>query len=308
MIENPFCDDFLSTRWNLSGYGGWSQKYTGEHLTREWWGFIEIETSMNYPQFMNQHVVEGRFFNEEIKNEAVINEVARHFFSDGQPVGKILNCNDNGQSYTIVGVIDDRRPEFTGKYDRSMQPAIYVPIQHPTVLYVKAEGSSHETSDFIMKTVRQYLPENFDYHVHSLSDLIRTDEMLAGIIFRMMLIFSAISLIIGLSGVYSSVSLNTKRRRKEIAIRKINGASLGNIIGLFLRKYILLLLIASIPAFIGAYAAIVAWLETQAYRASLSLWWFVPVFTLMAAILTATVLYHLQKTARSNPAEVLKSE
>jgi len=68
------------------------------------------------------------------------------------------------------------------------------------------------------------------------------------------------------------------------------------------------LLIVSVPAFVGAYAAVGAWMETQAYRVSMSFLWFIPVFVMIAAILIATVLYHLWQVARSNPAEVVKSE
>ena len=132
--------------------------------------------------------------------------------------------------------------------------------------------------------------------------------MVVEIIFRMMVIFSIISLLIGLSGVYSSVSLHTIRRRKEVAIRKINGASLGDLVKLFLRKYILLLLLVSVPAFILVYAGVSAWLDNYPVHAPLSLWLLLPVFVLMAAILIIIILYHLKQVTCQNPAEVVKSE
>jgi len=303
LSENPYCDDILPARWELSS--GMGQKYTWEGLSEDYWYWLrETETSADYPLFMKQPVVEGRIFNMEGRNEVVVNEVVRHLL-DGHAIGKTITCIERGQTYTIVGVIADGH-QFTP--DRRMRPAAYFPVEHPGVLYVKPKGPPREASDFIMKTIRQYLPENVDYELYTLKDSIRGHDMLAGIIFRMILIFSAISLIIGLSGVYSSVSLNTGRRRKEIAIRKINGASLLDIIRLFLRKYILLLLIVSVPAFVAAYGAVGAWLDSQPYRVSLQLWWFIPIFVLMVTILIATVLYHLQQVAQRNPAEVLNSE
>ena len=303
LSQNPLCDDILPARWQLAS--GWSRKYTWEGLSEDWWYTLqETETSADYPIFMKQPIVEGRMFEQGNKTEVVVNEVVRHLLG-GQAIGKTITCIDRGQSFHIVGVIADGH-EFTP--DRRMRPAAYFPIEQPGYLYVKLKGSPRETSDFIMQTIRQYLPENVDYKLHTLKDSISKNDMLSVIFFRLILLFSSLSLIIGLSGVFSSISLNTSKRRKEIAIRKINGASLIDVIRMFLRKYILLLLIVSIPAFVAAYGAVGAWLNTQPYRAPLSLWWFIPVFVLMTTILVATVLHHLYKTARKNPVETLKLE
>ena len=62
----------------------------------------------------------------------------------------------------IVGVIDDRRPEFVPD-NRSVQPAIYLPIQQTGVLCVKPKGLQRKASDFIMKTIRKYLPESVTF-------------------------------------------------------------------------------------------------------------------------------------------------
>lgn len=302
LSDNAHCGDVLPARWSL--VSGWSQKYIWDGQSESRW-FRETETSVDYPEFMKQPIVEGRIFDPENKAEAVVNEAARHLL-DGQALGKSITCVNREQTYTIVGVIGDR-PEYKPG-DKRVRPAVYLPAELPGVLYVKPKGAPREASDFIMQTVRQYLPDNVDYTLHSLKKGIRMNDAIAETGFRMILIFSVVSLIIGLSGVYSSVSLNTGRRRKEIAIRKINGASMSNIVRMFLRTYIRLLLIVSVPAFAVVYAAVGAWLESYPYRAPMPFWLFFPVFAFPAVILVATILYHLRQTARSNPAEVVKSE
>jgi len=187
------------------------------------------------------------------------------------------------------------------------EPVIFLPIEIPSVLYVNPKGSQREAFDFIMKTIRQYLPENVDYQLETLRKTLVSGHVQAeAIIFRLILTFSVISIIIGLSGVYSSISLNTSRRRKEIAIRKINGASMWDIVRMFLRTYLRLLLIVSILAFVIVYAGIGVWLKDFTYQVSLPFWLFFPVFALLAAGLVATVLHHLWQVARQNPAEVVK--
>ncbi|MBL3945516.1 ABC transporter permease, partial [Bacteroides thetaiotaomicron] len=63
------------------------------------------------------------------------------------------------------------------------------------------------------------------------------------------LFFSVVSLIITLLGVYAAITLDTERRQKEVAIRKVNGAGMKQIIMLFARLYMLLLIITAILAF-----------------------------------------------------------
>jgi ABC-type antimicrobial peptide transport system permease subunit len=275
------------------------------------WGITEIETTVDYPKFMKQPIIEGRFFSGYDKTEAVINLAARNLFEDRQVIGKSITCLDRGQTYTIVGVIDDYRPEIV-LYDNrisSFEAVIYLSVEHPEVIYVNPKGSHREASDFIMKIIRQYLPENIDFQLQSLrKTLVGGYAESIEIIFRLILAFSIISLIIGLSGVYSSVSLNTARRRKEIAIRKVYGAAMGQIVRMFLRSYLLLLLVVSVPAYVIVYAAVgVLWLELFPYQVSLPFWLFFPVFVFPATGLVATVLHHLWQVARQNPAEVVKS-
>lgn len=76
-----------------------------------------------------------------------------------------------------------------------------------------------------------------------------------GIIF----FFSFVSLIITLLGVYSAITLDTERRQKEVAIRKVNGAGLKQIILLFTRMYIYLLAFSAIIAFPICYVVFQLW-------------------------------------------------
>ena len=59
------------------------------------------------------------------------------------------------------------------------------------------------------------------------------------------LFFAIVSIIITLLGVYSSITLDTERRQKEVAIRKVNGAGMSHIIWLFTRLYITLLMVTA---------------------------------------------------------------
>jgi ABC-type antimicrobial peptide transport system permease subunit len=173
--------------------------------------------------------------------------------------------------------------------------------------YIKVNPvKKKETMAYIMNTVREYLPATIDYELHDLNEIISNISGIENTLFKLKTLFSAISVIVSLFGVYSSIVLTTERRRREVAIRKINGATLWIIIKMFLRTYLYILVAAVIPAFAVVYIAINKWLETYAYRISVSWTAFAVIFLTMVCLLILTVIYQLLKTARLNPAEEIK--
>jgi ABC-type antimicrobial peptide transport system permease subunit len=176
-------------------------------------------------------------------------------------------------------------------------------------VYAKVVPAQRKAAkEYILKTIREHLPATVEYNLITLNDEIAGNAQMENTLFKLIYIFAGISVIIGLSGVYTSVLLATERRRKEVAIRKINGAGLGDIIGLFLRKYLYILVIAAIPSFAVVYIAVERWLEMYVYRISISWVTFALIFIVLICLLIFTVIYQLIKTARLNPAQIVKSD
>lgn len=119
---------------------------------------------------------------------------------------------------------------------------------------------------------------------------------------------SVVCLLISVFGVYAVATATMKRRRKEIAIRKVLGADMGHIIYLFFRHYISQVIVAGLIGIPIAYAIMNSWLQGYAYRANLSGWLFAGVFVGLVVIVLLTVWGQIKRTANSNPAEVVKSE
>ena len=104
--------------------------------------------------------------------------------------------------------------------------------------------------------------------------------------------------------VSSSISAETNIRRKEVALRKINGAKARNIMELFIRPYGIILIIALL---IGNLATVALFASSdQAFRVSLLT---APITLLiMALVITLTVFHRIRVIMRTNPADVIKSE
>ena len=121
-------------------------------------------------------------------------------------------------------------------------------------------------------------------------------------------ILATVCLLISLFGIYAVATASTQRRRKEIAIRKVFGAQVGDIIRMFFREYTLQVIMACVVALPLAYYAMHRWLEGYAYRTNIPWWLLAGVITVIATVVLLTVLGQVLKAANSNPAEVVKSE
>jgi len=119
---------------------------------------------------------------------------------------------------------------------------------------------------------------------------------------------TSVAILIAIFGIYSMVTLACNRRRKEIAIRKVNGASIKEIFMLFFKQYFWITVAASAVAFpIGIYI-MQRWLEQYTRRISMEWWIFVGIFVLVLLIVIVSMIFRVMKAARENPAEVVKSE
>ena len=127
-------------------------------------------------------------------------------------------------------------------------------------------------------------------------------------LFPLLLIFSAICILISVSGVWSVVILSCRKRRREIAIRKTFGARTWEVFSIFLREYGVILAVASIPAFTLGFLFRNHWRGQFQQQATISWWIYVAVLAGMAAVIYLVVVCSVLRTARENPADVIKSE
>ena len=103
------------------------------------------------------------------------------------------------------------------------------------------------------------------------------------------------------------ITFSCNQRRKEIAIRKVNGARISEIFKLFIKQYVFVTVLACIIAFPMGVYVMQRWLEQYVCRIHLEWWIFVSVFGLILLIVVAGFFSKLYKAASENPAETVKS-
>ena len=121
-------------------------------------------------------------------------------------------------------------------------------------------------------------------------------------------IFSALAIVISCLGLFGLVAHAAETRTKEIGIRKVIGASLGNLVSLLSRDLLLLVTIGNLIAWPVAWYGIHKWLETFTYKVAIS--WTVFVLSLVVTLLIAfiTISWLCLKTAGRNPVKSLRTE
>ena len=133
---------------------------------------------------------------------------------------------------------------------------------------------------------------------------LRAEDMLT----RLLTFASVVCVFIAIFGIYSLVTLTCEQRRKEIAIRKVNGATVKDILLMFFREYLLMLVIAAVVAFPVTYAIVKQWTQGYIRQMEISAWPFIFVFLGLLAVVIISISWRVWQAANENPADVVKSE
>jgi ABC-type antimicrobial peptide transport system permease subunit len=219
---------------------------------------------------------------------------------------------DTNPPYRIVGVVKDfdymhlsRKSEpmafmYSPKYS-SGSSIIYRPLTAAIV-----PERTQEAIAFLKNLHDETVGDDFSYSFveDEVREMYKEDKRIATVYS----IFTFIAIFISALGLLSMSLFDIQQRRKEIAIRKINGATIRDIIGILLKKYFLTLFVSFAIAAPVALYAINLYLENFAHKTPGSWWLYAATITLTAAISLLTLLYQTQKAAYQNPAEVVKNE
>lgn len=121
-------------------------------------------------------------------------------------------------------------------------------------------------------------------------------------------LFTVLAVVIALMGVFGIVLFETQHRRREVAIRKVMGATTQEVLRLFNRRYVVLVTVSSLLAAPVGYWVVNRWLGAFAYRVPIRWWIFAAAYVVVLLVTVATVTFCSWRTANENPADSVKSE
>ncbi|MDD4033230.1 MAG: ABC transporter permease, partial [Bacteroidales bacterium] len=256
--------------------------------------------------------VEGEMLNEShTQTDVVMSESLVKAFGWDHGVGNFYFDNDGIDpqiKYTVVGVCKDlytlspTTPAENVLF-RKMQSSVRFFSPGIPILLKYQEGRWAECKKAIERIAGDKLMriENTD---EGYKRVLKSENSLL----MLLEIISAVCVLIAVFGIYSLVTLSCEQRQKEIAIRKVNGATVKDILDIFFKEYMLLLGISSLVALPVGTIIMKRWIEAYVLRTSLSAWIYIVILMGTALIIALSIFRIVLKAARQNPATIIRTE
>ena len=253
-------------------------------------------------------LVQGRNFSPEFptdeKSAVIVNEAVVRKAGWADPVGKVIG--GQGRNLRVIGVVADfNQSSLHDNIDPMM--FLLAPDEYAYLSVRIRPGDPRDVLALLKRTIEQYSP-NFPFEFYFQDDYFNAkykDDERFGKAFGAA---AALAILIAGLGVFGLVSYATERRTREIAVRKVLGASPGRIARLLSREYVVLAIPACAVAWPAAWVFMTKWLQSFAFRTPIRLWVFGFSGLVVAALALATAGLKSARAARLNPAERLRFE
>ena len=262
----------------------------------------------NYAEFLNLGL-EGQLLQHE--NEILIERNLATQLGENA-IGKIVYTYQSPVS--ITGIIDNvSNYVYADGYGKEDYGQVYFLLNENQrgefYYYIKCyPGKTKEVRAWIEQKLREALPSSVEPKISTLLKDIEEYQSLENNLKGIILFFSIVCMVITLLGVYSAITLDTERRQKEVAIRKVNGAGLKEIILLFARLYLWMLGISFAIAAPIIYLILQLWKQMYLVFFNDGILYWSGILLGVTAITALTVIFRILKIARINPATIIKSE
>lgn len=278
-------------------------------------------TSEKYFKMYDFKLKEGRIWNDTIDlwdgYNFIINETAQKLFEITSIDSAFLvpehalwwtseaERNQN-LPYRIVGIIKD----FKGTHLSKATPPIIMCYNQgwitQTLTAAIVNGKRKEAIAFLKKLHDDIVGGEFEYTFleDEIKEMYHEDKKVASIYST----FALIAILISSLGLFGLSLFDIQQRYREIALRKVNGAQVNNILWILLHKYFILLGISFLVAIPMSYIAIHKYLEDFVNKAEISWWIFAIAALITSGVSLLTLIFQIRKAANSNPGTILKGE
>ena len=311
LLQSPSITDVtFADNQIVGGKMGWGRTVDGKQIYME-----VLPVTDDFVKFFDLQMKDGRDFqpsdNQSETGAMIVNETFIQMFPQFH-VGSLTGGHVGDTE--IVGIVKD----FNFKsLQHAMGPlALYIwgktQWRNFSMMYVKtAPGADfQEVSDYIKKAVctfdstREPDQVNVRHLDEWLENMYKEEESLG----KLITIASVVALIIAVIGIIGLVFFETQFMRKEIALRRVNGATVGSILQMINKKYLLLAGISFLVAAPVAYYIMTTWRSSFAYQAPVPVWIFLAALLLVGAITLLIVTLQSWRAANANPVNALKNE
>ena len=316
LLQNPDIRYVGFMNGELFGTGGSRQ---GSQLNNQEMFFDVKRVSPGFLDVFGIELIEGRDFQESDRQKKydtyIVNETAAKQY--GLKAGDILINTDewyddkeDRPQFEVAGIIRN----FNYKPLRQeIDPMALIFTTHPDIplsnVYLKVASDNYPATMQAIRTAigeldSAYTEFDIKFFDETIGRYYEKESKLATLI----TLFSGLAIVISLIGVFGLILFETQYRRKEIGIRRINGATVNEVLQLLNRNYVKIVVICFAIAVPIAYYFITKWLEEFAYKSAIHFWIFIVALAAILLITALTVTLQSYRAATENPVNAIKTE
>ncbi len=291
-----------------SPFGKWG-RYLNSDGENKLVMFECAQASEGYVQTLGLQILQGRDFDPSRptdKNCFLVNEAFVKKYGLNDPLNASF-VNDNGQD-KIIGVVKDFN---FGSLHQQVAPLAICNSNECTVLMIRINASSLKGVSGLIGTIKKSIsdiaPGAF-IDVQFVDTQIQHQYIKEKRASQLISTFSFFAILISCLGLFAMATLTINKRTKEIGIRKINGAKVSEVMSMLNRDFVKWIVIAFVIATPVAWYAMSKWLESFAYKTTLSWWIFALAGLLALVVALLTVSWQSWKAATRNPVDALRYE
>jgi len=265
----------------------------------------------DYLPALGFEIVEGRNFSREIPSDTtqavIVTQSMALRMNWDQAIGKKFQFGTDEEDpfMEVVGVVKDYHHQSL--YD-VIEPVLFYLREENQIAHIKLNGNdisgSLQEVEAAWKRVFPNRPLEYTFLDQEFEEQYQNDQR-RGQIFS---IFSIITIIIACLGLLGLASFTTSQRTKEIGIRKVLGASVGNIVVMISKDFLILIVISIIISIPAAYYFMNQWLQNFAYQVEINYLTFLMAAMLALVITFITIGFHTFRAAVANPVNALREE
>ncbi len=270
--------------------------------------FDKLEVGKGFGETMQLEMLEGRTFSDAFatdSNAVVINETAARLMHLEKPwIGRIITIND--RQAPVIGVAKDFASAHLA---RKSAPMVILPIEEDggKVLVRIKPGQVDEALASLGAVFKQFNPQ-YPFEAKFMDVYFERMYRSEAVIGRLATVFTVLAILIACLGLFGLAAFTAQQRTKEIGIRKVLGATVGQILVLLSKDFLRLVLLAVAIALPLAAYFMQGWLEKFSAHIEISWWIFLGTAVLSLVMAMLTVSYQSVRTARMNPVKSLRAE
>lgn len=251
---------------------------------------------------------EGRFYSQEFGSDTskiIFNESAIEVMNMQDPIGKKIKLWDE-YDMEIIGVVKDFHFQ---SFHEDIKPLFFRITDYATwITMARIEAGKEKMAlegiKDLYESFNPGFPFEYEFLDNEYAQLYEAEQRVA----TLSRYFAGFAVLISCLGLFGLASFTADRRKKEIGIRKVLGASVGNIMILLTKDFTRLVLVSIGLGLPAAFFLSQNWLDRFAYRIDLNLWFFIFSGILVLLIAWLTVSSQAFRSARTNPKECLRYE